>query len=505
MSARHALAAFDDTIIGPEQPRGDRAPGRPGFRQRGKRLGGRAVFKPEGQFCRLLKGKITRREDIRMAGIEHQIDFRRPGADALDADQRRGRLRDRHRVQVVDGQRAAFNRLRNRAQGAHLGTGQPAKPQGRVIGGQNRPGRDGAKARFGLAPDGIGARDGELLADDDLAQALESRSVTTQRNRAGQRDHGPEARILRGKMRDALLNVGLGLDDSHGGSAPGRYQTAATHAMQPVFRFAPSPNGHLHLGHAYSALQNQEAARVAGGRFIVRIEDIDRVRCTPALIGDALDDLHWLGLAWEEPVLCQSQRFPAYRLVLEQLWSRGLLYACICSRKDIETDAGARSQRDPDGALLYPGRCRCREEGTMHEPGKGVALRLDMARALESVALPLTWHDAEAGTQVADPARWGDVVLARKDTPASYHLAVVIDDAFQGVTDIVRGRDLFAATDIHRLLQALLGLPVPRYRHHALITDADGQKLAKSRLSTPLRALRAEGVTPEAIRRSFGL
>ncbi|MCA0422277.1 MAG: tRNA glutamyl-Q(34) synthetase GluQRS [Proteobacteria bacterium] len=279
--------------------------------------------------------------------------------------------------------------------------------------------------------------------------------------------------------------------------------------MQPVFRFAPSPNGHLHLGHAFSALLNAEAAQAVGGRFLVRVEDIDQARCTPELVQDALDDLRWLGLSWEEPVLRQSTRFLAYAAALDQLWSRGLLYACACTRRDIEADAitrarGAPPPRDPDGALIYSGRCRSWVRGPMPPLGLGVALRLDMARALEGVTLPLTWHDADAGVQAADPARWGDVVLARKDTPTSYHLAVVLDDAFQGVTDVVRGKDLFAATEIHRLLQVLLGLPEPSYRHHPLITDADGHKLAKSRFSTPLRSLRAEGVMPEAIRASLG-
>lgn len=278
--------------------------------------------------------------------------------------------------------------------------------------------------------------------------------------------------------------------------------------MQPVFRFAPSPNGALHLGHAYSALLNATLAQQTGGRFLLRIEDIDRERCTPALIAVMLEDLAWLGLSWEEPVLCQSTRFGAYAEALHDLWRRGLVYACTCTRSDI-AEAGRKifcdsPPRDPDGAPIYPGMCRARAREAFPLLGAGVALRLDMQRALSAVKEPLVWQDAEAGLRTADPARWGDVVLARKDTPASYHLAVVLDDAFQGVTDIVRGMDLFAATDVHRLLQALLGLPVPRYRHHRLITDSSGAKLAKSRSSTPLRVLRLEGASPEAIRAELG-
>jgi glutamyl-Q tRNA(Asp) synthetase len=284
--------------------------------------------------------------------------------------------------------------------------------------------------------------------------------------------------------------------------------------LRPVFRFAPSPNGHLHLGHAYSALLNARMARATGGRFLVRIEDIDTARCTDALVADCLEDLAWLGLEWETPVLRQSTQFTRYTAVAVRLVAGGLLYPCFCTRSDIARAAGDRPDRDPEGAIRYPGTCRQLDPAIAEAriaSGEAHALRLDVAKALARIgSAPLDWIEegqAVAGAQgavLADPAAWGDVVLVRKDCPASYHLAVVLDDALQGVTHVVRGLDLFHATSIHRLLQDLLGLPQPVYHHHALIRDDEGRKLAKSVVSTPLRRLRAEGVTPVDIRRRLG-
>jgi glutamyl-Q tRNA(Asp) synthetase len=282
--------------------------------------------------------------------------------------------------------------------------------------------------------------------------------------------------------------------------------------MPPVFRFAPSPNGFLHLGHAYSALLNADTVRAAGGRLLLRIEDIDATRCRPEYETAIYEDLAWLGLAWERPVRRQSEHGADYRAALDRLAGMGLIYPSFESRAEIARQVAAREQagvpwpRDPDGAPLYPGQARsltADERERRIAAGDPYASRLDMAAAL--ARLPsLSWR--EAGTEVAaDPAAWGDVILARKDTPASYHLAVVIDDAAQGVTEIVRGQDLFHATSVHRLLQALLGLPEPRYRHHALILDEEGQKLSKSTQATGLRELRAQGVTPRDIRRLVGL
>ncbi|MGL5446516.1 MAG: tRNA glutamyl-Q(34) synthetase GluQRS [Rhabdaerophilum sp.] len=280
--------------------------------------------------------------------------------------------------------------------------------------------------------------------------------------------------------------------------------------MQPVFRFAPSPNGHLHLGHAYSALLNARLARESGGRFLVRIEDIDTARCTPQRVADCLEDLAWLGLEWEEPVLRQSRETARYQASAETLRTRGLIYPCFCTRSDISKAVGNNALRDPDGASLYPGTCRHLSQNETEARIAGdeaFALRLDSRRAIASLVTPLDWRERGEGSEAAipaDPAIWGDVVLVRKDIPTSYHLAVVLDDAMQGVTHVVRGRDLYHATSIHRLLQTLLGLHAPVYHHHALIVDDEGRKLSKSAVSTPLRQLRAEGTSAGEIRQRLG-
>ncbi|MCZ8375110.1 MAG: tRNA glutamyl-Q(34) synthetase GluQRS [Beijerinckiaceae bacterium] len=284
--------------------------------------------------------------------------------------------------------------------------------------------------------------------------------------------------------------------------------------MSPVFRFAPSPNGHLHLGHACSALLNDELARRTGGRFLVRIEDIDTTRCREDLVEACLEDLAWLGLAWEQPVLRQSTRFPAYRAVAERLEAEGLLYPCFCTRGEMIRATGPLAARDPDGATLYPGTCRrldLAEQARRREAGEPFALRLDMAKALTRFPVPPGWTEGgfpgtgPARHLPADPAIWGDCVLIRKEIPASYHLAVVLDDALQGVTHVVRGQDLFAATAIHRLIQQILGLPAPVYWHHPLIAGPDGKKLSKSLASKPLRQYRAEGGSPAEIRALAGI
>lgn len=281
------------------------------------------------------------------------------------------------------------------------------------------------------------------------------------------------------------------------------------HNRTRTFRFAPSPNGYLHLGHAYSALLNFDLARDCGGRFLLRIEDIDTGRARPEFEAAIYQDLAWLGLEWERPVRRQSQHFGDYAGALERLDEMGLLYACDCRRSDIARVAAGKPDwpRDPDGTPLYPGTCRDKPRRPAAEVLRagGGALRLNMRKALALAGQGLSWREFGLGDVAADPAQWGDVTLARKDTPASYHIAVVVDDALQGVTDIVRGRDLFYATSLHRLLQRLLDLPEPGYRHHDLILDETGEKLAKSVASTALRALRAEGWTPADVRRRIGL
>jgi glutamyl-Q tRNA(Asp) synthetase len=288
--------------------------------------------------------------------------------------------------------------------------------------------------------------------------------------------------------------------------------------LQPVFRFAPSPNGYLHLGHALSALLNFDMARATGGRFLLRIEDIDATRCRPEFEQAIYEDLAWLGILWEQPVRRQSEHLARYSEALARLNERHLTFPSFESRAEIarlvgDRESHARWPRDPDGAPLYPGTARQMPEAErVARIGRGdaYAIRLDMVRAMEWDG-PLTWTEAgsgpagETGIVAADPAAWGDVIVARKETPTSYHLAVAIDDAAQGVSHVVRGQDLFWSTSVHRLLQELLGLPEPVYHHHRLIMDADGRKLSKSTMATGLRELRAGGATPADIRRLVGL
>lgn len=286
---------------------------------------------------------------------------------------------------------------------------------------------------------------------------------------------------------------------------------------RPCFRFAPSPNGEMHLGHAFSALFTAAAARKAGGRFLVRIEDIDTGRARSEFEQGIYDDLAWLGLEWEEPVRRQSEHFGDYRAALARLQEMGLVYPCFATRAEIEQAARIDSPRDPDGAPLYPGLWRWRPprdvEARISE-GAAFALRLDMARAVALAKAraggPLSFTEegegpaGESGEVAVEAERWGDVVIARKEVPTSYHLSVVVDDAIQGVTHVTRGQDLFYATFVHRVLQALLGLPAPRYRHHALIRDASGRKLAKSARDTSLRSLREGGTSAAELRRRLG-
>jgi glutamyl-Q tRNA(Asp) synthetase len=275
-----------------------------------------------------------------------------------------------------------------------------------------------------------------------------------------------------------------------------------------VTRFAPSPTGRLHLGHAYSALYAWRLAKEAGGRLLLRIEDIDTARCRPEFEAAVLEDLAWLGLSWEEPVWRQSARMAVYAEALGRLEARDLLYPCFCTRKDIAreiADAG-HAPHGPDGPI-YPGTCRplgAAERAARLAAGTPYALRLKMDAAM-AAAGPLAFTDRGAGRIAVDASPFGDVVLARKDTPASYHLAVAVDDAAQGVTLVSRGLDLLPATHVHRVLQALLGLPEPAYAHHRLLADAAGRRLAKRDRAETIEALRAAGHTPEDVRRRAGI
>jgi glutamyl-Q tRNA(Asp) synthetase len=285
-----------------------------------------------------------------------------------------------------------------------------------------------------------------------------------------------------------------------------------------IFRFAPSPNGYLHLGHAYSALLNFDMAREIGGRLLLRIEDIDAARCRPEYEAAIYEDLAWLGLSWQSPARRQSEHFDDYRAAVAKLEAAGLVYPSFESRSEIaalvaERERAGRWPRDPDGVPLYPGRARkmpAAERERRLRDGEPYALRLAMDAAVARAGV-LTWTETGAGPQTqsglvaAVPQMWGDVIIAPQEVPTSYHLAVAVDDALQGVTEVVRGQDLFFSTSIHRLLQAMLGLPEPIYHHHKLIVDAAGQKLSKSNAATSLRELRATGASPADVRRMVGL
>jgi glutamyl-Q tRNA(Asp) synthetase len=283
--------------------------------------------------------------------------------------------------------------------------------------------------------------------------------------------------------------------------------------MVPTTRFAPSPTGHLHLGHAHAALFAWRRARAAGGRFLLRLEDIDPARCRPEFAAAILEDLRWLGLDWDGPVRVQSEHLSEYRAALDALAARGLVYPCFCTRADIAREiaasAAAPHALGPDGPV-YPGSCRRLPEAERARriaAGAPHALRLDIARATAeatATAGPLAFTECGEGRLPADPLPFGDVVLARKDVPASYHLCVTHDDALQGVTLVTRGIDLKPATALHRLLQTLFGWPEPAYAHHALLTGPDGARLAKRDRALTLRAMRAAGLAPAEVRARAG-
>ncbi|QRM53396.1 tRNA glutamyl-Q(34) synthetase GluQRS [Sinorhizobium sp. BG8] len=282
-----------------------------------------------------------------------------------------------------------------------------------------------------------------------------------------------------------------------------------------VFRFAPSPNGALHLGHAFSAILNHDLAQACGGRFLLRIEDVDTTRSRPEFEEAIYRDLAWLGLSWETPVRRQSEHLAGYAEALERLIARGLVYPAFLSRGEVKSIAkthsldGGNWPCDPDGALLYPEQERELDPAVARRwiaEGRKHAWRLNMSRATQEAGPLLSWEEegkgpeGQTGKIAADPGQWGDVVLSRSDAPGSYHLAVTLDDWAQGVTDVVRGQDLFHATSVHRLLQVLLGLPAPRYRHHGLVLGPDGRKLSKSNGDTGLASSRERGFSPADVR-----
>lgn len=279
-------------------------------------------------------------------------------------------------------------------------------------------------------------------------------------------------------------------------------------------RFAPSPNGYLHLGHAYSALMNDRFARETGGRMLLRLENIDTIRCRPEFERSLYEDLAWLGVAWEQPAWRQSDHFADYADALDRLERRGLVYPCFCSRGDIMAAVSGKTSWpvDPDGTPLYPGTCKCMSPSTRARRlanGERASYRLDMERAMAVIGDHLTWSEFRGGSRRFEercaPSVWGDAVLARKDIATSYHIAVVVDDAAQGVTDVIRGEDLYMATNLHRVLQVLLDLPTPNYHHHALLRDGAGQKLSKTLRAKALRTFRQEGHSAKAIHARIGV
>ena len=288
----------------------------------------------------------------------------------------------------------------------------------------------------------------------------------------------------------------------------------------PIVRFAPSPNGLLHVGHARSAMLNWRFANTHGGTFLLRIEDIDTTRARPEFETAIMQDLAWLGLDWPTPVRRQADHFTAYQAALAELRKLGLIYPAFLSRAEISTkvsdieSSGQIWPRDPDGAPHYPGNDRTLpgvERDRRIAAGAPHAWRLDMQTVLDGLGTSLSWDEfgsgpkGETGPITADPGAWGDVILARRDVPASYHLAVTVDDSIQTITNVIRGEDLFAATSVHRLLQRLLGLPAPRYHHHGLVRDSDGRKLSKSDGATSIDSLRQQGATPDDILALAGL
>lgn len=462
--------------------------------------------------------KVACRKDIGMPGIEQQMHLGRPAPDALDGDKTMNGGIRLHACKLVEIEPARDHGIGKPHQRIGLCCSQPEARslplQGMQAGfGGKRTGRIQQ-----AGPDCIGTGAGHKLRHDHIGKsrkALKARSLRQRATAADQRDEGRIAsrQIVQrlGKWRHHVP-LSPGIQSMAEGSMP------RTDRQQPVFRFAPSPNGRLHLGHALSAFLNHDMARATGGLFLIRIEDIDRSRCSPQFEAEMREDLAWLGLTPDRPPIRQSDHLQRYQDALQRLEAMGLVYPAFLTRGAVksvtaqeEARTGTRWPRDPDGALIFPDLDRNRDPADRQqrlEQGEKHAIRLDMARALSRIDQPLFWQEAgerEDQRIAADPSRWGDVVLSRSDAPGSYTLCVVVDDAAQAITDVVRGLDLYEATAVQRLLQVLLGLPEPRYHHHRLILGADGRKLSKSEGSTALSTLRAEGASPSDIRRLVGL
>lgn len=461
-----------------------------------------------------------------MTAAEHEIDFGCPGADSLDRRELGKRQFRGFQTEGEEIEPAGDDGVRNARQRIRLGARQSEIPP-RFF----REGCVGFRCQDDVAgmqapPDRLGARSRNHLRNNNVGKSLKSRLAQSERYRSCLRDDLPQARIETDEGFQPFHDILVAANDPHPGSnAPygsitksvAEESMTASFRQKPVFRFAPSPNGPLHLGHALSALLNYDMAKQASGRFLLRIEDIDRIRCTPEFEAGIYEDLAWLGLSWEEPARRQSDHFGKYREALEALVRRGLVYPSFSSRGEVKAWVAAYEAEgktwpvDPDGSPLYPPRDRDRDvedRQAMLAAGLKHAWRLDMRKAIAEMTEQLCWTetgDDGRGEIAADPSTWGDVVLSRSDAPSSYHLSVVVDDALQGVTHVVRGLDLFHATSVHRLLQVLLGLPQPVYHHHRLICGPDGRKLSKSLGDTGLAELRGKGLSAADIRRLVGL
>ena len=474
--------------MAPEQARGDRPPRPPRFGNRRHFSTSGAVGQAEQVLCRKLQSEVANRPDIGPTHGRQQVDFGRPGANA-----RQGRESGPNRVvgQVPKPREIARAR-RGGAGGGPEGTGLGPRKAQAAERGLALAGHGGGIERMqGFCqprPDGFPRLERDELVRDDAQQALEAIGHAAQGWLAVAGDNRRKTWLRGHEGRHRLGNVGIGFDTSHWRFDLSR-QTSHEQAMsQPVLRFAPSPNGELHMGHAYSALLNATMARDLGGRFLLRIEDTDQTRCRPEFTAGILRDLAWLGLAWEEPVRIQSEHFDAYEANLARLRDMGRVYPCFCSRKVVAGHALAA--RDPDGQPRYGGTCRGlpqAEAAARIASGEQHGWRLDMASCGD-----------------ADAAVWGDMTIAKRNVGSFYHIAVVTDDYLQGVTHVVRGQDMEAATPVHRLLQRLLGFPSPHYHHHRLILDESGRKLSKSTRSTSIAALREAGVTAADIRNRLG-
>jgi glutamyl-Q tRNA(Asp) synthetase len=497
----------------PYGERGHAAPGPPGFRDL-QQLGG---IGPVAQAFEMLKPNpkthIGAWHDVVPSHGEHQIDLGRPAADAFGFHQLGDGNLVFHRMQSVEVDPALDDVGRQRHAVTDLLAAETGLAQNRFARGEEIFRRQRIDQDTELFPDGAGRMHRHLLANDGAQQcgvpgigaAQGRQSALLQRPL----QIGIDARqVGRALFERTLIEAAEARHWENTGSVACATIFANVLAVDKlVTRFAPSPTGLLHLGHARSALEGWTAAQESGGRFLLRIEDIDTSRCREEFVAAIFDDLAWLGLRWEEPVRRQSQHFDDYRVALQKLQDMDLVYPCFCTRQDIqrEIEAASAAPHGPDGPL-YPGTCRHLSKEQREEKiasGRPYAFRLDVSAAAAR-ASKLSWHDNMAGEVIAQPKLLGDVVLARKDTPTSYHLSVTVDDHLQSITLVTRGRDLFEATHIHRLLQALLGYASPRYRHHDLLTDESGRRLAKRDKALTLQAMRESGLTPADVRARAG-